>query len=67
MTKKYYAYDHSNENILIFNDFGVFMYWIDNEYDKERFSVYEIRGSLVTGCKEYDNPIDKEKNNESRR
>ena len=42
MTKKYYAYDHSNENILIFNDFGVFMYWIDNEYDKERFSVYDI-------------------------
>ena len=36
MTKKYYAYDHSNEDRLTFTDFGVFMYWIDNIYDKEK-------------------------------
>ena len=58
MTKKYYAYDHSNEDRLTFNDFGVFMYWIDNEYDKERFSVHDTRDSLDMCCKENDNPID---------
>ena len=58
MTKKYYAYDHSNEDRLTFTDFGVFMYWIDNIYDKEKHSVHDTRGSLDMCCKENDNPID---------
>jgi len=58
MTKKYYAYDHSNEDRLVFNHFGIFMYWIDNMYDKEKHSVHDTRDSLDMCCKENDNPID---------
>ena len=54
---KYYAYDHSNEDRLEFKDFGVFMYWIDKHYDKERHSVFDTKASLKECCKQNDNPI----------
>jgi len=50
MSKKYYAYDHYNEDRLIFKDFGKFMDWIDNVYDKERYSVQDCLSSHRQCC-----------------
>ena len=58
MEKLYFYYDHTYGEGGTIGDFGDLMNFIDNTYDKNRFTIQDCWDSHKQCCADNDNPIE---------
>ena len=57
MKTMFYYYDHAYGEGGTIGQFGELMDFIDNNYDKDRFTIQDCWDSHKQCCKDNDNPI----------